>query len=252
MLHLIGVSKSFGEPRPVSVLRDVHLAAGTGSVVCISGPVGAGKSTLIRLALGEIAADQGEVRVFGRDLARLQRSSLLALRRKLAWIPQEIRLIEDASCLDNVAIAGEAAGQSLSRARLLATELLAEVGLAEAVDVPPRILSSGQRRRVCIARALVVEPELILADEPSGDLDTAAVSELVRAISRRAEHGVTTLVTTHDERLLERARTLGWSHLQLVAGRLEMPARIAPVPARADAGAVVVPFPNILRAGGAE
>ena len=249
MLHLISVDKEYASPRAVKVLSGLDLALPEGGVVCVSGPVGVGKSTLIRLAAGETFADGGEVRVFGRDIARLRRSSIEAMRRKMAWIPQELRLLDDRSALDNVALAAQVVGLSKREARSAAASALASVGLVEEVDVPPWALSSGQRRRVSIARALVSEPRLILADEPSGDLDNAGVSLLAGVIERHAAAGAAVLVTTHDQRLLSAGRSRGWPHLVLRQGRLE--SSVQPIEISESSG-VVVPFPQAARAGGME
>jgi len=249
MLHLIGVDVEYASPRAVRVLCGLNLAIAEGGVTVVSGPVGVGKSTLVRLAAGEIFASSGEVRVLGHDLARLRRSSLEALRRQLAWIPQELRLLDDRSALDNVAVAARVAGAGGREARTVAAAALAAVGLAEVVDVPPWALSSGQRRRISIARGLVAEPRVILADEPSGDLDPAGVALLISIIEERAGQGASVLVTTHDDRVLAAARTRGWTHLHLSQGRLEVP---APPRERASVGGVVVPFPQPAVAGRGE
>ncbi len=249
MLHLIGVDVEYASPRALRVLHGLNLAISEGGVTVVSGPVGVGKSTLIRVAAGELFATRGEVRVLGHDLARLRRSSLEAMRRQMAWIPQELRLLDDRSALENVAVAAQVAGASGREARTMAAAALAAVGMAEMVDVPPWALSSGQRRRVSMARGLVAEPRVILADEPSGDLDPAGVALLVSVLEAQAAKGTSILMTTHDDRVLSAARARGWTHLQLHDGRLEAPATGRE---RSPMGGVVVPFPHPALAGGIE
>jgi len=247
MLHLVGVQKEFTKPRRARVIDDLHLAVAGGRVCLITGPVASGKTTLLRLAAGEIFADSGDVFVFGRELSHLRRSSLLALRRRVAWIPQEIRLLEEATVTHNIAVAAQAVGLSRKRATLAAIRAVENVGLEADADVPVRYLSTGQRRRVAVARGLVTEPLLILADEASGDLDAAGVSLLGDVFERAASRGAAIVGTTHDQRLHRLGRQRGWMLFRMVGGALEPDVR-----KESGEGAVIVPFPGLARAGGAE
>ncbi len=247
MLHLVGVHKVFHAPRQVSVLDDVHLAVAGGRVCVLSGAVGSGKTTLLRLAAGELSADRGEVFVLGRDLARLRSRSLRALRRHIAWVPQELVLLGDRSARGNVSLAAEIAGLSARKARAAADEALDAFGLIEEADVPTSFLSTGQRRRVALARGLVVTPKLLLVDEPTGDLDRAGVSMLVDRLVRAAASGAAVVATTHDRRLLEACQSRDWMQFRLACGALHDES----IPEERD-DAVIVPFPQIVRAGGSE
>ena len=252
MLLFAGVHKGFASPRKTSVLEDLHLELDAGQAVCISGPVGAGKTTLIRLAAGQLFADRGEVRIAGRDPARLRSRSLAALRQLVAWVPQELRLLDDRTAIDNVAIACEASGVSRRQARSTAATALAEMGLAEEIDVPVYALSTGQRRRVSLARGLATEPQLILADEPSGDLDPEGVSLLAAAIDSRLADGAAALITTHDRRLLAAGAARGWAHRRLVGGALGGCESSTPVTEVTAQSGVIVQFPPVARVGGIE
>ncbi|MBT8494250.1 MAG: ATP-binding cassette domain-containing protein [Deltaproteobacteria bacterium] len=252
MLLFAGVHKGFARPRKVSVLAGLDLELEPGQAASVTGPVGAGKSTLIRLAAGQLFADRGEIRILGRDPARLRKRSLTALRRLVAWIPQELQLLDDRSALENVAIACEASGFSGKDACTSAATALAEMGLAEEIDVPVYALSSGQRRRVCIARGLATDPQLILADEPSGDLDPEGVSLLATAIDSRLGRGAAALVTTHDRRLISAGRARGWVHRRLLGGVLGECSSPPKVAEGSTQSGVIVQFPPVARVGGIE
>jgi ABC-type ATPase involved in cell division len=215
---------------------------------------------------GFLHADEGSVKVFGHDVARLRASSTALLRRKIAFVPQELELIDDLSALANVRVALEVCGASRRRARRCATEALIAVDLGEFIDRPVRLLSTGQRRRVCLARGLVRDADIFVADEPSNDLDAERVLQLVRMVETMRESGRTIVMATNDPRLLTHSQQGGWRHLDLCGGQL-MPGGVASLfraatedeasVLEADSGAGesptnVLPFPIGAVAGGGE
>jgi ABC-type ATPase involved in cell division len=204
----------------VAVLDAVDLVLRPGDVAVICGATGTGKSSLVALVTGERVADGGRVRVFDRDLARLRASSLQRLRRRLGVVPQELLLLPDDSALGNVTYALAAQGFPRRELRTLAGHALARVGLAARIDLPIVELSMGERRRVAIARALASDPMLLVADEPTADLDAAGRDELLGLIGELASRGRAALVASNDDALRETARSCGWRVLELAAGRL--------------------------------
>jgi putative ABC transport system ATP-binding protein len=184
----------------VRAVDDVTLAIEPGRVVTIYGPSGSGKTTLLLLAAALLPPDRGVVRFAGRDLATLRSSELSTYqRRDVGFIYQSPHLITGVPAVENAAVKLLADGVSLRRARGVACEWLERLGLAHRLEHTPDQLSGGERQRVAIARALVTNPRLVLADEPTGDLDTrrgAQILELLAAIARERE--VAVLIATHD------------------------------------------------------
>ena len=177
MIRLYDVSKVYPSGRVA--LRDINLQVDAGEFVLITGPTGCGKSTLLRIMFGDEEPTTGRGIVNGRNLNRLDAASLAKLRRELGLVFQDSRLIERLSVLENVSIAAEVAGMSRVRASEHATELLRMIGLADHADSSPLVLSAGERQRVSLARALVNRPALLLADEPTGNLDPDASLEII-------------------------------------------------------------------------
>lgn len=243
MIELIGVGLRRGG---AELLAGLFLAAEPGQVVLIAGPGGCGKSTLLDLIAGRVFADAGTVSVFGRDLRRLRSSSLALLRRRVALASQEILLLDDRSALANVAVALEVAGAPRDALRLRSAAALAEVGLAADVDRCVAALPTSARRRVCLARALVAEPDILLADDPTAGLDADTADRIAGVLERHRSGGGIALVASTDPRLLAGAERPGWRHLCLEEGHL--------VPGNLDTalddlvGGELVPFPLPVRA----
>jgi lipoprotein-releasing system ATP-binding protein len=190
----------------VEVLRGVELEVAPGELVAIVGPSGSGKSTLLHLLGGLDSPDAGVVEVAGQDLAALSGSGLARFRnRTLGFVFQFHQLLPDFTALENVMLPGRIAGRDPAEAAGQARGLLGEVGLAERLDHFPNQLSGGERQRVALCRALLLEPPLLLADEPTGNLDPATgeqVFELLRAMATR--HGTTMVLVTHNPELARR------------------------------------------------
>jgi putative ABC transport system ATP-binding protein len=202
--ELSGVAKLFPRgPAIVRALDDVDLEIDAGAFVAIEGPSGSGKTTLLQILGALDRPSSGTVLFEGRDLVQLPDRELAALRlRSFGFVFQQFNLIPTLTAVENV----EAKLAPTGGPRQRALELLAEVGLAERADHLPAHMSGGEQQRVAIARALSVEPRVVLADEPTGNLDTATGGEIIELLaSLAAEHGSTVIVATHDATLAARA-----------------------------------------------
>jgi cell division transport system ATP-binding protein len=195
------VYKSYREGAPV--LRGMNLVIERGEFVFVTGPSGSGKSTLLRLLYRAETVDDGRILFMGRDVARLREDAVPFLRRNLGIVFQDFKLVASWSVYENVAVALEVIGlpQRLIRARV--GEALERVGLAGRGEDPAGVLSGGEQQRVAIARAIVGEPALILADEPTGNLDPQLAIDILGLFEEIHESGTTVLFATHDRTLLE-------------------------------------------------
>jgi len=184
------------------VLRDIDLHIDDGEFVFLVGPSGSGKTTIIKLLTGEIQATGGSLEVNGFDLRRIKRKNLPKLRRTLGIIFQDFRLIEAMNVFENVAFAMRVVGAGNREIRKRVPYVLNLVGLEGCEDRLPRELSGGEQQRVTIARALVNSPRMIIADEPTGNLDPAKSLEIMLLLQKINELGTTVLVVTHEKELV--------------------------------------------------
>ena len=196
VLVLHDVTKQF--PNGKIALHDVDLVIPEGDFVFLVGPSGAGKSTLIKLLIRDEIATRGEVVLDGQDLARLPRRHVPKVRRKIGIVFQDFKLLPRKSVWENVAFALEVTGTPRRRIRPAVDRVLALVGLTAQARQYPHQLSGGEQQRTAIARALVHDPRLVIADEPTGNLDPLISWEIIQLLLRINELGVTVLMATHN------------------------------------------------------
>ena len=208
MIELSGVSRTWEVGgRPVHALRDVTLSIDAGEYVSVMGPSGSGKSTLLSLLGGLDRPTAGSYRFEGREVASLPDDDLSRLRReRIGFVFQSFHLVPRMTALENVALPLLLAGVAPKDRTARAAEALASVGLSPRLDHRPDQLSGGEKQRVCLARAVVTRPGLLLADEPTGNLDSASGAEIVALLERLHASGITLLVVTHDAGIGGRAR----------------------------------------------
>jgi len=199
-VRLRGVRKSFGaDAAPVRALRGVDLELARGEFVALMGPSGSGKSTLLNIVAGLERADDGEVIVAGEDLSTAREDSLARLRRRhIGIVFQFFHLLDGMTALDNVALAALIGGASRRDAERRARDLLDLLGLLDRAGAAPSSLSGGERQRLAIARALANEPTVLLADEPTGALDSEGGADVLDLMLRLHERGQTILLVTHS------------------------------------------------------
>jgi putative ABC transport system ATP-binding protein len=198
----VSLAKHFGHGDAlVRAVDDVSLDITPGEAVAISGPSGCGKSTLLQLIGGLDLPTSGEVWVGDRRIDRgSERMRARTRRRQIGFVFQEFHLMEELTAAENVELPALLAGESASAARRRAVELLGRVGLSDRERHLPSALSGGQKQRVAIARALVNQPAVLLADEPTGNLDSSATNEVLRLFDQLHDDGQTLVVVTHDPR----------------------------------------------------
>jgi putative ABC transport system ATP-binding protein len=221
VIALAGVDKSFRDgDREVPVLRGVDLEVAAGELVAIVGPSGSGKSTLLHVTGGLDRDYRGRVSVDGKELSRLSARELGRLRNAtIGFVFQSFNLLPGLSAVENVMLPGmlrEDAGEPLGAVRSRAADALVRVGLAGKALAPPARLSGGERQRVALVRALFARPRVLLADEPTGNLDAGTGADVIRLFSELAADGMAVLVVTHEERVSRAASRV----LQLEQGRL--------------------------------
>jgi len=217
MIEFQSVSKKYSAD--ALALNDVSFNIAKGELVYLAGPSGAGKSTLLKMIAAVERPTSGRVVVNGHDIGRIKRAGVPFLRRNLGVIFQQQRLLNDRSILANVmlplVVTGAARGQAEQRARAA----LDKVGLLDRANALPLELSGGEQQRAAIARAIVNRPQIILADEPTANLDRAAAGRVIDALRAFNSVGVTCMISTHDEQILDSgARVIRLEHGQLVEG----------------------------------
>jgi len=217
MIEFQYVSKQYS-PDAIA-LREVSLTINKGELVYLAGPSGAGKSTLLKMIAAMERPSSGKVLVNGQDIGKLKNASVPYLRRNLGLIFQQQKLLTDRSILANVMLPLMVTGASRGEAEARARAALARVALDERAQARPLELSGGEQQRVAIARAIVNRPQIILADEPTANLDRASANKVLDALRAFHAAGVTCLISTHDEQVLDRAaRVIHLDHGQVTRG----------------------------------
>jgi putative ABC transport system ATP-binding protein len=216
MITLDSVSRRYDEGPPA--LDAVSLTVGTGESVAIVGPSGSGKSTLLNLLAGLDKPDTGTVTVGGARIDTMGEAAAAKYRRAtIGMVFQFFNLLDDLTVYDNVTLPAQLAGAGRTETHRRASELLTNLGIARHAQSYPGRLSGGQRQRVAVARALMNRPALLLADEPTGALDTASGADVARLLSELHRDGQTIVLVTHDQALAERCAT---RTVQVVDGRI--------------------------------
>lgn len=204
MIELRNVDVTYGGE--LDALRDITLRVQQGEFVFVVGATGAGKSTLLRLLYRDIVPTAGTVIVAGRDIGRMSSRDIPRFRRSLGVVAQDFGLLRDRNVYENVAFAMRVIGAGRREIRRRVPDVLELVGVIHRPDAFPDELSGGQKQRVAIARALVNEPQILLADEPTGMLDPETSLGIAEILDRINERGTTVMVATHDKHMVDHAR----------------------------------------------
>ena len=216
MIEAQRVSKMYS--RGVYALRELSLRIDKGEFVFLTGPSGAGKSTLLRLLLRQDTPTEGRLVVGGRDLAKLSLRQVQAYRRSIGFVFQDFKLLQNKTVLENVAFVPRVLGMAAAQQQRRTFQVLKWVGLQHRMNAFPEELSGGEQQRIAIARALVNEPQLVLADEPTGNLDPDLSLEIMNLFREINARGTTVVVATHDRELIRRVgrRSITLDHGRLV------------------------------------
>jgi cell division transport system ATP-binding protein len=216
MIEAHKISKSYA--RGVYALRDLTLQVNKGEFIFLTGPSGAGKSTLLRLLLRRDVPNEGRLIVGGRNLAELSPRQVQAYRRSLGFVFQDFKLLPNKTVLENVALVPRVLGMPPAQQQRRTFQVLKWVGLQHRMNAYPLELSGGEQQRVSIARAIVNDPVIILADEPTGNLDPDLSLEIMNLFREINARGTTVVVATHDRELIRRVgrRAITLSHGEIV------------------------------------
>jgi len=202
------------------ILKDLSFAIAPQSFQFLTGPSGAGKTTLLRLILLSLRPTRGTITLFGADALSLSKAGITAMRRRIGIVFQDFRLLDHLTAYENVALPLRVRGMEEASYRAEVTELLRWVGLGERMHLLPPVLSGGEKQRAAIARALIVRPELLLADEPTGNVDPNLARRLLRLFTELHKSGTAVVIATHDLGLMDQFD--GARRLVLGDGRLHI------------------------------
>jgi len=208
MIQLHNVSMAYQQD--ASALNNINLNIGKGEFVFLTGPSGAGKTTLLRLLYGALEPTRGQVLIDGQNVSRLPASQIPYLRRTIGVVFQDFKLLQNRTVFENVAITLEVLGWGRADIGKKTMHILKQMGIESKFNLPTQRLSGGEQQRVALARALVNDPKILLADEPTGNLDDANKNQIFNIFKEANVRGTTVVVATHDRRLIEQ------SHKRLV------------------------------------
>lgn len=217
MIHFANVSKFYNNGNESIALEDVNLKIEPKEFVTLVGKSGAGKSTLVKLMIGEEKPTRGKILVDGEEVNKLRSSELPALRRRIGVIFQDFRLLPKKTAYENVAFAMEVAGRPHYEIKQIVPQVLDMVGLADKTNHFPHQMSGGEKQRAAIARAMINRPMVIVADEPSGNLDPINTWEIIKLLIKINELGTTVVLATHSKEIVN---ALGKRVVSLDAGRV--------------------------------
>ena len=201
MIKLEHVSKSYSAGIPA--LNDVNLEIEDGEFVFIVGDSGSGKSTMIKLLLKELEPSEGTIMINGKNLGKIRRRQIPKFRRNIGVVFQDFRLLKDRNVYENIAFAQKVIGESTRNIKKRVPSFLSMVGLAAKYRSYPKELSGGEQQRVAIARALINEPSILLADEPTGNLDNNNAWEIMKLLEEVNDRGTTVIVVTHNMEIVK-------------------------------------------------
>ncbi len=204
MIKYQNVTKSYS--KDVNALNKINLHIKPGEFVSIVGQSGTGKTTLVKTLIGEVEADKGKIIVGGWDITNLSQRQIPVLRRQIGVIFQDFKLLEKKTIAENVAFAMQVCGEKYRKIRKIVPHVMKIVGLHDKMDRYPQEISGGEQQRVAIARALVHRPKILLADEPTGNLDTLNTAEIINLLLRINKFGTTVLLVTHDKDVVNRLK----------------------------------------------
>lgn len=207
----------FDYPGSGPVFFDLNYVFYTAGFYFLTGPSGAGKTSLLKLLYRDIKTSHGTVRVFGRDVSTISSLELPEFRQRMGLVFQDCQLLDHLNVLDNVAVALKIGGMEEARARIYSEELLQWVGLADHLNAFPQFISDGQKQRVAIARAVITRPLLLLADEPTGNVDDFNARKLLNLFEELNKLGTTVILATHDRNLISQ---FSYPELHLSHGEL--------------------------------
>ena len=185
------------------IVRDLNFAIAPQSFQFLTGPSGAGKTTLLKLMLLSLKPSRGAIHIFGSDAAKLNKDEITAIRRRIGVVFQDFRLLDHLTTYENVALPLRVMGRNEAAYRAEVVELLRWVGLGDRMTALPPVLSGGEKQRAAIARALIVRPELLLADEPTGNVDPSLARRLLRLFVELHKSGTAVVIATHDLSLMD-------------------------------------------------
>lgn len=186
------------------ILKDLTFSISPGSFHFLTGPSGSGKTSLLRLLLLSLKPSRGSVSMFGEDVTALDRDRLLQMRRHIGIVFQEFRLLDHLTTFENVALPFRVRGQSEASYRSNVEELLEWVGLGDRMEAHPAVLSGGEKQRAAIARAVIAKPDILLADEPTGNVDPELSERLLHLFDELNRMGTTIILATHEVNLLQK------------------------------------------------